>query len=68
MSGINLDIVGQRQKLLVNAAVQQCRVLTRASGQVGTADRADKQRVARQQEPRIGAAPEVRAEQADALR
>jgi hypothetical protein len=67
VSGIDLDVVGQWQELVVNAGVQQRGIFPRATRKIGTADRADKQRVACQQKPWIGAAPEVRSEQADAF-
>ena len=55
--GKDLDVVGQREQLPVNALVEAAPAFSRARpGQIGSADGADKQRVAGQHEPRIGAA------------
>jgi hypothetical protein len=68
MTWIDLEILGQNQQLLVDARVELCRVLTGTTRKIRPSDRADEQRVARQHEPRIGSALQVRDQQRNALR
>src|SRR5262249_46389863 len=65
---IDLQVVGERQELAVDAVVELIRLLSGVAGQVRTADGPDEERVAGEDEPRIGAAAEVGDHEADALR
>ena len=68
MPWIHLDLVGQREQLLVDACVEVGGVLTRTARQIRPTDGADEQRVARQHEPRLGSALQIRHQETDALR
>src|SRR5688572_16655435 len=68
MTRIDLEIVRQRQQPCVQAGEEFARALTRVTRQIRSPDRADEQRIASQDEPRVRSAPQILYEQADALR
>ncbi len=67
MPRIDFKIIRQRQQSLVETRVELRRVLTGVARQVRPPHGADKQGVAREDEPGIGAALEVSHQQADAV-
>src|SRR6202008_2049459 len=64
---INLEIIRQSEKLLVKAGVQLGRALASVSRQIWSPDGAHEERVAREDEPWIDAALEIRREETDAF-
>ncbi len=67
MGGVYLDLVRQRQKLLVKASVQARGVLARFAGEVRPADGPGEERVTRDHEPRCRATTQVGHDERDAL-
>ena len=67
MIGIYLDVVRQREKLAVNADVQLGGILARSTREIGSTDRANEQRVACKNEPRIQAPSEIGHDQTDTV-
>ena len=66
--GIDLEVVRQRQELLVEAGIEPRGILAGSTRKIGTPDGADEQCIPRQHEPRVGTAFEIGDHQADALR
>jgi len=67
VSGINLEVIGQREELLVDAVVELARVFSRAARKVRPSHGTDEQGVSRKHEPRLIAPPAIGHNQADAL-
>jgi hypothetical protein len=67
MAGEELEVIGEREQLSVHALVELRGILTRVAWKVWTANGTDEKGVARQDEPGLGAPPEVCHDQADAL-
>jgi len=68
MARIHLEIVRQREEFGVDAVVELARVLSRTARKIGTTYGADEERVAGQDEPRIGAPSQIGHHEAHALR
>src|SRR6266704_6159986 len=68
MGRVDLQLAGKREQLVVNRGVERRSVPLLLARQVGASDGAYEECIPSQDEPRLGAAPQIGDKQRDALR
>src|SRR5712692_9598221 len=68
MGRMDLQLAGKREQLVVNRGVERRSVPLLLAREVGASDRAHEERIPSQDEPRLGATPQIGDKQRDALR